>query len=91
MTHPLFSDDSTCLNCAAFVPDEPTHAGNVTSGSCHRYAPRPFSSWTKRDVAEEGESVDEPSREVSFPQMDDVMFCCEWLPKVPAPKTETDR
>lgn len=79
--HPLFNDESSCHNCAAFAPDEPTKSGTVASGSCHRHAPRPFSSWTTRSVDEEGEVVDEPSREVSFPKMDDVMFCCEWVPK----------
>lgn len=78
--HPLFSDESRCQNCAAFVPGEPTEPGLVSSGSCHRHAPRPFSSWTMRDV--EGEAfADEPSKEVSFPKLDDVMFCCEWIPK----------
>ncbi len=84
--HPQFNIGSSCLNCAAFVPDVVTKSGVVVNGSCHRHAPRPFSAWTTRNVEEDGEEVDEPSREAAFPRLDDVMFCCEWIPGFPEEK-----
>lgn len=90
--HPLFDQNSSCRNCAAF---HPWHNGvdrqDGPQGSCHRHAPRPPSEMKTYD--REGlltGSMDSAWQGVVWPIVDgddgdDPMFCCEWLPKATRP------
>lgn len=91
--HPKFNDESSCENCAAYSPDQdgkPFHGGE-----CHRHAPRPgFLSVTHYpDESQVGDdrTLSETNSGVVWPRIEDVFFCCEWLPKVPAPETNKDK
>jgi hypothetical protein len=79
-THPKFNNDSSCHNCAAFVPNVEGHPER--GGSCHRHAPRPTHAWVKHFAGEDDErpSESDTSSEIVWPVVDDVFFCCEWLP-----------
>lgn len=87
--HPQFNKDSSCLNCAAFVPihqDKPDRGGH-----CYRHAPRPFPDSVEKTIYDEsgdeiGTQTSVWSDFVTFPRMVDVMFCCEWIPGFPEEK-----
>lgn len=82
-THPKFNDDSSCHNCAAFLPEDPSkpHFG----GTCHRHAPRPVHASVRHFEKGYGDPAVEPAESdtlpsIVWPQVDDPFFCCEWLP-----------
>ena len=83
MTHPQLNDDSSCFNCAAYFADIEGKPG--MGGECHRHAPRPANlevrHWPARAQPSDSEPpCSETSGAVVWPRIEDVFFCCDWLP-----------